>query len=387
MTKRTPLRRWRRTGCALLVAGLPWAAAACDLERLDAPPPCTQAVLDGLRMNDLQAIGTHNSYKRALPPDELAAHRRVDADGADGLDYAHPPLAEQLERGLRSLELDVYHDPEGGRFLSPPGAHRRGYASPPWSADALQRMRAPGFKVMHLHDIDFRSQCVTLEQCLTQVRDWSRAHPQHVPVMISINAKDGHGGPGSVPALPFDAAALDALDEAIRAVLAPADLLVPDQIRGEHVTLRESVRQRGWPTLGETRGRVFFVLDEDARKTDAYLHDRPSLQGRVMFVNSDAQAPAAAFAVLNDPVGDRERIAAAVSAGMLVRTRADADTREARNGETGRREAAFASGAHYLSTDYPQPDPRWPRYRVEFAEGGYLRCNPARRSCNALSEP
>jgi Phosphoinositide phospholipase C, Ca2+-dependent len=407
---------------ALLLAALPGAASACDLESVPsltavsdfrssvsrssnsrsttpapglAPAPrsagsatqCDSADLDRLRMNDLQVIGTHNSYKQAMPPGEWAAHHTIDAEGADGLDYAHPPLAKQLDLGLRSLELDVYYDPKGSHYLKPPGAHRRGYRVPPWSADDLSRMAAPGFKVMHLHDIDFRSSCVTFVQCLTQVREWSRAHPRHVPIMVSVNAKDGRGGPGSVPALPFDAAAFDALDAEIRTVMAPADLLSPDQVRGEAAPLRDAVRSRGWPTLGEARGKVFFVLDEDARKTALYIEGHASLRGRAMFVNVAGGAAEAAFQVLNDPVADHERIARAVADGFLVRTRADADTREARRNDTARRDAAFTGAAQYISTDYPRPDPRWPGYRVVFPEGGYVRCNPARTSCHDPQDP
>lgn len=374
--------------CFVLIA-VASTAAACELERPSPQPSCTQAAVDALRLDDLQVIGTHNSYKRAMPEAELAAHRSVDAAGADGLDYAHPPLAQQLDLGLRALELDVYHDPHGGRYLQPPGAQRRGYASSPWSVDELPRMRRPGFKVMHLHDIDFRSQCVDLRECLEQVRDWSHAHPRHVPIMISINAKDGAGGAGAAPALPFDAAAFDALDAQIRSVLSPSDLLLPDQVRGDHPTLRAAVLARGWPTLGETRGKVFFVLDEDARKTALYVDGHPSLRGRAMFVNADESAAEAAFLVLNDPLRQRRRIADAVAAGFLVRTRADADTREARTGDVGRREAAFASGAQFVSTDYPRPDPRWPAYRVVFPvvddANPYQRCAPARPACRALA--
>ena len=38
----------------------------------------------------------------------------------------------------------------------------------------------------------------------------------------------------------------------------------------------------------------------------------------------------------------------------------DADTVEARKNATGRRAAALASGAQYISTDYLWPDPRFP---------------------------
>lgn len=370
----------------VLGAVLPWAASAsaCDLERPSGEPPCTRAAVDVLPLNALQFIGTHNSYKLAIPPDELAAHRAVDAAGAEGLDYAHPPLPAQLDLGVRTLELDVYHDPHGGRYLEPPGAHRRGYAAPPWPARDLARMRAPGFKVMHLQDIDFRSSCVTFVQCLEQVRDWSGAHPWHAPIMISVNAKDGAGGPGATPALPFDAAAFDALDAEVRRVFGSTQLFQPAQLRGTHRNLREAVGADGWPALGRLRGKVFLVLDEGPAKRAIYRARGPS---PAMFVASDRIEDDSAIAILNDPLGQRRDIARALEAGLLVRTRADADTREARTGATQRREAAFASGAQFVSTDYPRPDPRWPEYRVEFTGGGFIRCHPAHPACAALEEP
>ena len=79
----------------LLAAASSCAALAGDT---NAGPPdlrCSQDWVDRhLRMNQLQLIGTHNSYKLALPDDELAAHRAADAAGADSIDYAHRPLAE-----------------------------------------------------------------------------------------------------------------------------------------------------------------------------------------------------------------------------------------------------------------------------------------------------
>lgn len=366
-----------------LGAALPWAASACDVERPSGPPPCTRASVDRLPLNAIQSIGTHNSYKRAMPADELAAHRAVDAAGANGLDYAHPPLPQQLDLGLRTLELDVHRDPRGGHYLTPPGAHRRGYATPPWSPDDLTRMRAPGFKVMHLADIDFRSSCVSFVQCLQQVRDWSKAHPWHAPTMISLNAKDSAGGPGAAPALPFDAVAFEALDAEIRSVFADGQLFQPAQLRGRYRTLREGVRDRGRPTLGRMRGKVFLVLDETPAKRALYRSRRTA---PAMFLASDRIEDDTAIAILNDPIAQRDDIAMARKAGLLVRTRADADTREARADDTQRRDAAFASGAQFVSTDYPRPDPRWPTYRVEFPEGGYLRCHPAHPACALFPE-
>jgi hypothetical protein len=369
--------------------GAPAADVGCRLDAdhaASAGQDCSRAWIDArLRINDLQAIGTHNSYKLAIPPEELAAHRALDATGADSLDYAHPPLFAQLEQGARTLELDVYYDPRGGRYAHPPGAPRRGYGEAgPWPPAVAAEMARPGFKVMHLADIDFRSQCTAFVQCLRQIRDWSQQHREHAPILILVNAKDGRGGPGAVAPLPFDGAAFDALDAEIRSVFAAGELIVPDEVRGTAPSLRAAVLAGGWPTLGQARGKVLFVLDEDTRKVGLYRGGRRSLEGRAMFVNTDEQASDAAYLTLNDPIGQGERIAQAVAAGFLVRTRADADTVEARRNDPRRREAAFASGAHYISTDYPQPDRRFSRYRVVFPRSEIARCNPRRQPerCN-----
>ncbi|MFD0326136.1 phosphatidylinositol-specific phospholipase C1-like protein [Lysobacter gummosus] len=332
-----------------------------------------------LHLNDLQAIGTHNSYKLAIPAEELAAHRARDAAGADSLDYAHEPLHQQLELGARVLELDVYYDPKGGRYAHPPGALRRGYGEAgPWPAPVAAQMAQPGFKVMHLADIDFRSQCMAFVQCLRQIRAWSQNHREHAPILILINAKDGKSGPGAVAPLAFDGKAFDALDAEIRSVFAADELIVPDTVRGQAKTLREAVIAGGWPSIGQSRGKMVFALDEDARKVGLYRGARRSLEGRAMFVNGDENAADAAYLTLNDPIAQGERIARAVKAGFLVRTRADADTVEARHNDSRRREAAFASGAQYISTDYLKPDLRFSRYRVTFPRSEVVRCNPLR---------
>ncbi|WP_240732620.1 MULTISPECIES: phosphatidylinositol-specific phospholipase C1-like protein [Dyella] len=354
-------------------------AMACDLEA----PACPSGTL---RMNDIQVIGTHNSYKQAMPPEELAAHRRRDPRGADGIDYGHPSLTRQLNAGARTIELDVYYDPAGGRYAHPPGALRQGYATSPWNPESTAQMQRPGFKVMHLSDIDFRSSCQTFVACLSEIRAWSQTHPRHVPIMILMNAKDGKAGPGAVSPLPFDAAAFDALDAEARTLFPAPSLITPDNVQGTHPTLRDAVLANAWPTLDDARGKVFFVLDEDARKVALYRGERRSLEGRVMFVNTDETSPAAAYLTLNDPLAQGDRIARDVRAGFVVRTRADADTVEARHNDTRRREAAFASGAQYVSTDYMQADPRFGPYRVELPRAAVARCNPHRPTC-AIDRP
>lgn len=328
--------------------------------------------------NDLQTIGTHNSYKQRLPEDELAAHAARDAQGAASIDYGFAPLREQLDSGIRQIELDVYYDPVGGRFLHPPGARRTGYSVSPWPAAQSEVMAKPGFKVMHLADIDFRSSCVTWVDCLLTLKDWSDAHPKHAPVLILVNAKDDVLGPGSAQPLEFDTAAFDQLDAETRSVFSAADLITPDEVQGKYATLREAVLADRWPALDRARGRFLFVLDESPQKVAAYRGERASLENRVMFVATGEQSPVAAVLVLNDPIADGDRIVKAVRAGFIVRTRADADTREARSNDTRRREAALRSGAQYISTDYFVPDSRWGEYQVRLEDGMIARSNPRR---------
>ena len=367
---------------ALMLLPCVSALAACDLEV--SAPGCDLALLDStLHMNDLQMVGTHNSYKQAMPPAELAAHRARDPR-ADGIDYGHRPLGEQLDRGARTLELDVYYDPHGGYYAHPPGALRKGYTSSPWSPAATRQMLQPGFKVMHLADIDFRSSCQTFVACLMIIRDWSHEHPRHVPIMLLINAKDGHSGPGAVTPLRFTEAAFDALDAEIHTVLSADDLITPDDVQGHYPTLRQAVLAGHWPTLGQARGKEFFVLDEDAPKVALYRGARHSLEGRVMFINTDEASPAAGYLTLNDPQAEAARIKRDVAAGYMIRTRADADTVEARRNDTRRRQAAFASGAQYISSDYLWPDLRFGDYLVQLPGGKAARCNPVRApACHA----
>lgn len=398
---RAPPRLFRSTAVlagVLLLAGAVVSHAAsaappnCRLDAANAAQAggnaCARTWIDRhLRLNDMQVIGTHNSYKQHMPPEEFAAHRARDAHGADGLDYGHRPLNEQLDLGIRQLELDVWDDPDGGRWLHPPGALRKGFPTPPWPPAQAAQMAKPGLKVMHLADIDFRSTCVTFVACLTIVRDWSAAHPQHVPIMILINAKDGKLGPGSPPALPFGAAAFDRLDAEIRRVFAPNRLITPDDVQAGFATLREAVRADRWPTLGQARGRVLFVLDESADKVAIYRGDRASLEGRAMFATVEENSPAAAYITLNNTIPDQARIREDVATGLLVRTRADADTFEARRNDTQRRNVALASGAQFVSTDYFEPDPRFGPYRVRFDGGAIARCNPVRAAAKCAGIP
>jgi hypothetical protein len=235
---------------------------------------------------------------------------------------------------------------------------------------------------MRLQDVDFHSSCLTLTECLTIVRDWSRAHPDHAPILIAIKTRDEEVPmPGAVTPMKFDAAAFDALDKEILSVFDAREIITPDQVRGTYPNLRSAVMANHWPTLAESRGKIIFALNPPPEEEHSllYLRDGPVLlQGRVMFVMTEESSPAASIIRIDDPIKDKDRIAADVQAGFIVRTRADALTAEARSNDTKRRDAALASGAQYVITDYLEPDKRFSDYQVRMPAGAVALCNPLR---------
>ena len=153
-------------------------------------------------------------------------------------------------------------------------------------------------------------------------------------------------------------------------------ILTPDDVRGKEATLPEALRKHGWPTLKAARGKVTFGMINESPVRDLYLKGHPALQGRLIFVGVPPTHPAAAWMRVEDPVGDFGRIQEMVKAGFLVRTRADAGSVEERANDTRRRDQALASGAQFISTDYPEANPAFSPYAVHLEDGIVVRVNP-----------
>jgi len=348
---------FRNLSAALLCAAICAAAlAGCvsvdtNVSRDTSAADLTAVVsAEQLPLNYFQFYGSHNSYKTAIPAAGLAQLRAVNPQAALALEYWHAPIASQLDAGLRVLEFDVFYDPQQRLFK-----------------------RGSDFPVLHVQNIDTGSHCINLGECLASVVDWSLANPDHEPLMISFNAKtDVIDQPGFIRPNEFDATAWQAFDGVLREslgarVINPAEVLAPGGPQ--------------WPALGEARGRVLLLLDEGPAKHTAYL---AAVAKPALFANLPADDPRAAIRVINDPVAGAKDIARALRRGMLVRTRADADTAEARTGSTTRRDAAFASGAQFISTDYYLMASHFgTNYQVLLPGGGAIRCNPevTHRAC------
>jgi hypothetical protein len=198
-----------------------------------------------------------------------------------------------------------------------------------------------------------------------------------VPILVLVELKDGPTPGTPTRPVTFDEALLDAVDAEIASVFDGKDLLAPDDVRTGLPTLPEAIAKRGWPKLDAVRGKVMFALDNEGRIRDLYLKGHAALQGRLMFATTDGpEDPAAAWFKINEAVRDFDRIQDVVRRGFLVRTRADVDTDEARRNDPFRRDKALASGAQFVSTDYPEPRREFSEYHVRFPGGVVARPNP-----------
>jgi hypothetical protein len=317
-------------------------AIACSGE--DSKDPTEKPIVweypldDQIRVNQLQLVATHNSY-------HVAKNANIEP-----LDYTHAPLDVQLRsQGVRGFELDTFWDAGSEQFL-----------------------------VYHLKTIDDESTCPTLVECLGLLERWSHANPAHHLLFVQIEPKD------AIPVADPEQH-ISRFEAAILSVWPRERILAPDDVRRGAATLRQGIAASGWPTLGETRGKILFFVDDKAVFREAYTRNGQGVDGRLMFASADPATPWEGIYVINDPVADESQIASALNGGFIVRTRADADTKEARVNDTARREAAFASGAQIISTDYPAKLDGFD-YFVALPGGTPSRCNPQNAPAACTSE-
>ena len=397
-TGRSSSNRFARRSLAAAALSAAAVLAACvpapDGTGTGAGEPIVVAGDDQVRLNEIQLLGSHNSYHIAPEPSILYALTiggalLPDLVGQLGnpaaLDYTHAPLPLQLQRGIRTFELDIYADPTGGRFAQPRLPQLLGLQNPTLPTG----MNQPGFKVIHIADVDYLSSCSTLQICLGQIRTWSDAHPGHLPIVINLELKGGAlpvpAGLGFTPILPFDAPQLDAVDAEITTALGDR-LITPDVVRDGAADLRTAITTEGWPTIAETRGKVLVFMDNaDLRST--YLAGHASLAGRAMFTSSGFGAPDGAFLKVNNP-GDGSQIRSLVEQGYIVRTRADG-VEPSDPPTAAKRDIAFASGAQVIHSDFPPGEPKWDSgYVASFGTRVHGRCNPVNTtasSCQAAA--
>lgn len=326
---------------------------------------------DSTRLNEIRVLASHNSYKKKPNPKVLKFLSRFKKQlGASNdpiqLDYGHLPLSEQFDKyGIRGIEIDINYDPNGGLYSKRKlnmflfGIRQR---------VKDKRMTEPGFKVLHIADVDYETNYLTFKDVLTEVKNWSENHPNHTPLFINIEAKGSNPGDeskflrkmGFKKAIPFDSIAYQILDQEIFSVLSKDNIFFPKELKGIYSSIQNRIRTEGWPLLTECLGKIIFILEgnnEHIYRLKPYEHP--------MFVYGNMDDTHTAFLLRNDPIGKETQIVE-LSKFFIVRTRSDAGTIEARNNDYTRFNAAWKSNAQIISTDYYMSDLRFSNYQIKF---------------------
>lgn len=282
-----------------------------------------------LHLNDVQVLATHNSY-HLEKPNAIAAEWR----------YSHDPLDVQLQdQGVRGLEIDTHFEASTGTL-----------------------------RVYHIPSLDDQTSCDPFTECLGIVKTWSDAHPHHTTLFIQIEPKEASLNDTTVDFVRY----ADAFDEMVLSVFSEDQLVTPADVQGDAATLREAVLAHGFPTLGETRGKILFYINERAGFHDAYTRGGADITGRVAFPQSNADEPIAGVLIPNDPTNaDNDTNA---KSGFLERVMVDGVPPDLAKLDSDRA-AALAGGAHVLSTDYPVSGDTGIA-AFELTGGDPARCNP-----------
>ncbi|MBE6726791.1 MAG: hypothetical protein E7576_16625 [Ruminococcaceae bacterium] len=296
----------------------------------------------GIRLNEVSFLATHNSYQpRAALPYRLLLKAvsilpRVPVDSRLSA-FEMDGLTEQLEHGIRSLELDV---------------------------EAVEKEGGLSFIVTH-YLLDNRSSCQDFEKALEELKLWSEHNPRHLPLIILIEPKTIKVPLGGMKS--FDAECAAEFDGVIRESLKER-LLAPGEVLGSYASFAELRADDGWPLLEDCLGRILFVL-HPCPATDGYIGMDRSIRTQAMFpcLRYDGiREEYASFILDNNPESAANHHAEVVEElRLMVRTRAD-DYPE----YSGARYAsADRCGAQIVTTDYPPRDVRRDEPVWDF--GGY----------------
>ncbi|KAL6044383.1 Calcium-dependent phosphoinositide phospholipase C [Balamuthia mandrillaris] len=339
-----------------------------------------------LRLNQIQVLASHNSYRQLPHLDWFAVVQSVEPEQAAFIEYSHFHLSVQAESlRVRGFELDVFYDPDH-RYATPSGFEVIKTSCDECEYDPEGFMSSTtATKVLHIQDIDYMSNCLTLPLCLQELMEWSDSVQQeHLPLFIQLEAKDTPV-PFNLPIpttqpLPWNSTALETLHDDILSVIPKDRIISPSSLMSEASasTLKAALQENGWPTLAASKGKFLFFLDNRVNTAINREYREAEFEKLIFFETEGASDDFASVFVRNEPLEQFEEIESLVANGFIVRTRADADLIEGRNGDTNNRQAAaWASGAQIVSTDFERPLPSVSADYVVFVPNRCeVRCNP-----------
>lgn len=303
-----------------------------------------KAYADGVKFNEVAYIATHNSYQLESVPAYQKIYRDIETVSfglfnGDAPLYCSDTLTEQFNIGVRSIELDIETVVDGDNV---------------------------SFVCSHSPLLDMTSSCYNFELALEEIKMWSDANPDHLPITVIIEPKKVFIPDDGMKF--FNLEYVNKLDELLREVLGKK-LITPAEMMGEYSSLKEMREADDWMLLEKAAGRVAVLL-HDTTVTDKYIEQDESIKTQAMFPMlryADRDKSYASFLIVNEPE-DIEKYSNELiyEKNLIVRTRVD--TFGSYNEDD--RRLTLESGAQILSTDYPpKADMTGVDYYVDFEPG------------------
>eukprot|EP01064_Diplonema_japonicum_P033189 TRINITY_DN6480_c3_g1_i1.p1 TRINITY_DN6480_c3_g1~~TRINITY_DN6480_c3_g1_i1.p1 ORF type:complete len:374 (+),score=81.23 TRINITY_DN6480_c3_g1_i1:62-1123(+) len=196
-------------------------------------------VHNGASLDKFQVIGAHNSSHVA---------------NVFGLffikvwRYTLPPLKSQLDQGIRHFEIDAWYDRTNDEWFM---LHEN-------LIDQLTVDDAPA----------------SLHGSLERIYEWSKAHPDHFPLILNLDIKGSYTygfawaapifGRGLQTDSSYTPAAYQKVKDIVKSIWKPNKLFTPMDLKANAtsgVSLRDYVRENGWPSVTDLKGKTLVFLN------------------------------------------------------------------------------------------------------------------------------
>ena len=273
-----------------------------------------------LRLNEVQVLATHNSFK-AMPNMYINGFLEIfSGDKVRAGQYGLPKLYDQLDSGIRGLEIDV-------------------------------TMYDGKLTTVHDPVTDWRTNTTDFRLALEEIKLWSQNNSGHYPLNIMVQVRD-QWSPFTTKYSGLGEEGISELDSLFEEVFKD-DIITPASVKGDAESLSEAVTTTGWPLVSDCIGKVYFtLLFSDVKNLDYYVALDPEFETQNGFIMTNPKQEElqdyTAVILADDPF--YEEFPSLVAAGYLLRTRVDEQWKH----EEERLNASIALGSAILATDYPK---------------------------------
>lgn len=288
----------------------------------------SQLYRSGVKFNELSFVGTHNSYQLQSVPAyrefmEALSTVSFGKYSSEKFYYFADTLTEQFNLGIRSIELDIETVVKNGKV---------------------------SFVCCHSPVIDSTSTCYDLALALKEIKMWSDANGNHLPITVIIEPKKIFFPEKDMRL--FTVSYAKEFEKLLEKTFGES-LVTPADVMGSYDSLKQMREADAWPTAEQLKGKIMFLL-HDTTITQNYIALDKTIKTQKMFPMlryADRDKSYASFLLVNKADEAVEKSKELVDKKrLIIRTRADS------YGDVDEKitEECYESSAQIISTDYPK---------------------------------